>query len=103
MTRLSSLQLLLPLVGDTLQPLLPLLQLPCLRSLRISSCQPSGAALSQQLAAAGSLQQLSIEVSSRHGESRSAFECAAAVARGCQLLQSPGSNKKDVLSGGAAD
>jgi hypothetical protein len=37
MTGLSSLQLLLPLVGDTLQPLLPLLQLPCLHSLRISS------------------------------------------------------------------
>jgi hypothetical protein len=82
MTRLSSLQLLLPLVGDTLQPLLPLLQLPCLHSLRANSCQPSGGALSQQLAAAGSLQQLSIKVSSRVAAAH-----AAAVARGCQPLQ----------------
>lgn len=63
MARLGSLQLLLPLAGDCLQPLAPLLQLPSLCSVAISSCQPAGGPLMQQLAAAGGLQQLSIQVS----------------------------------------
>lgn len=50
-------------------------------------CQPSGGALAQQLAAAGSLQQLSIEVSSRCADSRDTYVHAAAVSRGCQPLQ----------------
>jgi hypothetical protein len=65
MTRLASLQLLLSLTGDSLQPLLPLLQLPCLGSCHISDCQPSGGQLLQQLAAAQGLQELSIQVNSR--------------------------------------
>jgi hypothetical protein len=62
MTRLGSLQLLLPLARDALQPLAPLLQLPSLRSIHIGSCQPSGGLLMQQLAAAGAVQHLSIQV-----------------------------------------
>jgi hypothetical protein len=83
MARLSSLQLLLPLVGDTLQPLAALLQLPCLHSVHIIPCQPSGGALSQQLAAAVNLQQLSIQVSSR---TNAAHVEAVGNGRRCQTL-----------------
>lgn len=62
MTKLSCLELLLPLVGYTLQPLLPLLQLPNLHSVCIGSCQSLGGGVLQPLGRASNLRQLNIQV-----------------------------------------